>query len=104
MTLYLRDKNNNTIADIEVSKGKEFVDIRVAIDIRQYSELLLNNLDRKWEIVGTFDFISNMRGWLWEKYAPKYGNKPSDYKDILSHVKHFLVESGKSLDLVLVED
>jgi hypothetical protein len=104
MTLYLRDKNNNTIVDIELSKGKEFVDIRVAIDIKQYSNLLLNNLDRKGEVIGMFDSISNLRGWLWEDYTPRYGNKPSSYKDIKALVMESLTDTARMYGLTVVED
>ena len=55
MVLYLRNKENKTILDLEVWVKTEndysFVELRSVVDIKHYSELLLNNLDKKNKII-----------------------------------------------------
>ena len=55
MTLFIRNKKNKSIVDIDLwikNEGKrDYVELRSSVIIDTYSELLLNNLDRKDEIV-----------------------------------------------------
>ena len=55
MTLFLRTQKNKTIVDIEVSKN----DVRCAIDIENYSKFLLENLDKKEQIINDFSIRSH---------------------------------------------
>ncbi len=104
MTLYLRDKYGNNIVDLELNKSMPNIDLRVVVDIEAYSNLLLNNLEHKEEVIATFSNISNLRGWLWEYYYPKFGDSPDNYKDILNRIKDIFVETAYRFNLYSVTD
>ena len=97
MTLFLRN-GRQTIVDIELSKQ----DLHCAIDIRNYSEFLLNNLDHKDEIVESFAEISELRGWFWEVYM-EMTNNPSQ-QDCKEKVKGFLIALADKYSLNYSED
>ena len=108
MILYLRDKNNNTIVDLECyiksEDGSSYVELHSAVDIHRYSFFLLENQDRKLEIIADFSTIDELRGWLWEKYFMGGTNDPDKYDDIISKLREILRMVAKKYDLGYVED
>lgn len=71
MTIYLRTKDNETVADIELWESDDCIDIRCAIIIPQYSKLLLSVKDKK-TCIDDFDRLSELRGWYWEVYTNQH--------------------------------
>jgi len=108
MTLFLRTKTNKTIVDIELWVKKEdehsFVELSSSIDIQNYSIFLLNNLDKKLDIINDFELLSELRGWLWENYFMTKKNTPEEYNNVLKELKTILEEIGDKYGLHLVTD
>lgn len=104
MTLYLRNQKNQTIVDIEFYKKENYLELKSVIVIDTYSEFLLSNLDRKNEIIKTFDYLSELRGWLWEIYFMKKRNTIEKYNDVLSTLKIELKRIAKEFNLLFITD
>ena len=104
MTLFIRNKKNRTIVDLEFYKTKGHVELHSSVIIDTYSKFLLENLDRKDEIVNDFNEISELRGWLWESYFMGDENTDDKYDDILKILRDRLHEISKKYDLYYVED
>jgi hypothetical protein len=108
MILFLRDKNNNTIVDIECyvksEDGSSYIELHSAVDIHRYSFFLLENQDRKLDIIADFSEIDELRGWLWEKYFMGGTNDPSEYDKVIAELRKMLRAVAKKYDLSYVED
>lgn len=109
MILFLRDNNNNTILDLEVYVKKEddrsFVEVSSVIDIKNYSILLLDTLEKdRVELVNTFDELSELRGWLWENYFMVKENKPEEYDNVVKELKSILTTVANKYNLNLIQD
>lgn len=108
MTLFLRDKKNNTIVDLDCyidtgDNNNKFIELQVVVDIQWYSKLLLDNLKRKEEIIDIFSYIQELRGWLLEVYF-KDNNDPDKYDDVMNELKGLFKEVAEKYDLLYVED
>jgi len=108
MILFLRDENNDTIADIEcfvkTEDDNSFVELHSSVDIHNYSKYLLNNLDNSSEIIRIFDYISELRGWLWERFFMGETNDPEKYDEVIEILRKFLKETAEKFNLGYVED
>lgn len=109
MTLFIRSKNNRTIVDIDVwvknEEGREFVEISVSINIEEYSKFLLGHTSHfHKEIIRDFSNISELRGWLWEKYFMGGANNPEKLDDVLNKVRKYLKKITTKYDLYYTED
>ncbi len=108
MTLYLRNEKNKTLLDLDVwvkiEEGNRFVELHSTVDIKHYSELLLNNLDKKNRIIHDFDKLSELRGWLWERYFMMGKNDGSQIDDIIDKLKKILNKVAKDYNLALIQD
>lgn len=107
MTLFLRNRNNESLCEIELwvnnEDGKEYIEISSSVNIKNYSIALLSikTTIKQLEFVSDFVFISEIRGWLWE-HPDEFEAK--DYNKVLGLVKGFLSEIAKKYDLSLIED
>ena len=108
MVLYLRDKKGNNLVDLEVwvdnKDGHSFVELSVTIDIPSYYELLLNNIDKKVNIIRDFDNLSELRGWLWERYFMVMKNDGTKINDVVTKLRKILNKVAKDYKLYLIED
>jgi hypothetical protein len=110
MTLFLRNKNKRSIVDLEIyidkssPDGHKFIEIESTVVVDTYSEFLVENLERKEEIIKDFSEISELRGWLWESFFMDDENDPSKFKEVVTIVKDSLKEIAKRYDLYYVED
>jgi len=111
MILFLRDRNNNSIVDLEcyIDRGEDnkdyrFIELHVTVDIMYYSIFLLENLDKKEEIIATFSDIQELRGWLWERYFMGGDNDPDKYDDVIARLREILKTVAQKYDLSYVED
>ena len=103
MTLYLRNEKNRTIVDIDLYVKEDYVELHSSIDIENYSNYLLNNLDRKNEIISDFDDLSELRGWLWEVFL-QGDNTADKYNITLEEVRKMLKKYANKHNLYYVED
>ena len=108
MTLFLRDSYNNTIADIEYYVAGEHdhkhLELHSVVDIQRYSELLLANPEQHVEVITDFQFIQELRGWLWESYFMGGNNSADKYDDVLTQLRIILKEIADKYMLSYVED
>ena len=106
--VFLRNKNNDSVVDIDIwtkeaVKGRPFTELRAVVDIRLYSEVLLNNLDRSEDIIADFQEISELRGWLWEKRLHP-NNDGTKTDEIRREVEDMLEVIGRKYSLAVVVD
>jgi len=108
MTLFLRNNKNESIVDIEcyvkTEEEQKFVEISSGVIIETYSKFLLDNLDKKDQIISDFSEIDELRGWLWESYFMGTQNDPEEYDNVLKIVREGLQKVAKKYDLSYVED
>jgi hypothetical protein len=111
MIYFLRTEKNKTILDLEVfvkdsdtDFKHSFVELHSAIDIENYSRFLLKNFDRQDEIISDFDMLSELRGWLWEKYFMGRQNNGNEYTLVIKELKPMLKNIAEKYNLALVED
>lgn len=108
MILYLRNKKNKTIVDIEIyvkkEDNREFVELRSVVVIDTYSTLLLENVSIADEIIDDFSDLSKLRRWLLETYFIGEQNDPKKIDDVIKTVKGFLKQIGDKYMLSLVTD
>lgn len=104
MILFLRNKNNQTIFEADIYVSDDVVELHSTVDIENYSKLLTSNLDRENEIIRTFDELSELRGWMWERYFSSKKNKPKELNNVIDEVRNRLTKVAKSLSLSVVTD
>mgnify|MGYP006303855865 CR=1 FL=1 len=109
MILFLRDRDNNTIVDLDcyIDTGENnyrFIELQVLVDIRYYSKLLLDNLDSRDEIISVFSDMQELRGWLWERYFMGGDNDPEKHGDVMRYLKTLFKAVAERYDLRYVED
>lgn len=108
MILFLRNKKRQSIVDIDcyvkTEDGCRFVELHSSVIIDTYSKFLLENLDRKDEIIKDFSEIDELRGWLWENYFMGGDNDPEKYTDIIGILRNDLNKIGIKYHLTYVED
>jgi len=108
MILFLRSQKNRTIVDIEcfvkTEEGRKFIELHASVMIREYSKFLIENLDRKDEIIRDFDELSELRGWLWESYFLGGDNDPNEYSTVIQIVRGKLQDVANKYNLYYVED
>lgn len=105
MTLFLRDKNNITILDMELWIKDNYIELSSTVIIDEYSKLLLNTPEEKREdFIKYFDFLSELRGWLWESYFMGKQNTKDKFDDVLSEVRKILDNIAVETGLHRIED
>lgn len=102
MTIYLRDKENRTVVDIELNFTANKQDLHSCVVIENYSMLLLDNLDRSGEVINDFSELSELRGWFWEVYM-EMSDSPN-FKDAKEQVEAKLSIVAKKYNLHIVTD
>lgn len=108
MILFLRNKENKTILEVEiyVKSGdvRDYVELNSTVMIEPYSRFLLENLDIPNQIISTFADLSELRGWMWENYFMVKDNKPSEIDNVAAEVRKMLKEVATDFDLYYTED
>jgi len=108
MTLYLRNEKGRNLLDLEVwvktEDGYSFVELSSVVNITNYSELLLNNIPKKNKIIHDFDNLSELRGWLWERYFMTGKNDGTQIDDVIGKLKIILNKVAKDYNLALIQD
>jgi hypothetical protein len=112
MILFLRNDKRETLVDIEcfvkteyeANESRKFVEINASVIIEPYSKFLLDNQDRAAEIIKDFSDISELRGWLWEKFFMGGDNDPEKYDEVIKLLREGLQDIAQSYKLSYVED
>lgn len=110
MTLYLRNKENKTILDVDIwvkkEDGDSFVELSSSVIIKNYSLMLLKNTDKEkqLEMILDFETLSNLRGWLWEVFFMTKQNEPKEYDLAVTELKSILKKVADKYDLRVVQD
>jgi len=109
MVLYLRNKRNKDIVEIELNvetdENKKFVECSCAIDVTGYSKLLLSTPELNQQVlIQEFDDLSEIRGWMWERYFAVKKNTALEYDGVLSEVRVWLKLLAEKYELNVVED
>jgi len=108
MILFLRNENNDTIVDIEcfikTEDDKSFIELHSSIDIHNYSKFLLENLEISTEVIRIFDYLSELRGWLWERFFMGAKNDPEKYDEVIEILRKLLKGIAEKYNLSYVED
>ncbi len=116
MIYSIRSKDNKDLAEVEIyvksDENKEkYIEINSSVNIKNYSMFLLNLLTSSKtpetvtaEFALCFDFISELRGWLWEVYFAVNKNEPECIKEVNVKVKELLDYISNKFELVVIED
>ena len=105
MTLYLRDKNNNTILDVEYWQKDGHLEISAGVVISHYSLMLLQlPKEKQLQFVLEMDNLDELRSWLWENYFIGRQNTDEDYSKVLAELREILKGAAERWDLRYVED
>ena len=105
MTLFLRNKKNETIVDIDCYKSHGCIEVSSVVCIEPYSKFLLDSPESEREgIIRKFDLLQELRGWLWENYFGGRQNTDVEYPMVLGEIKYTLKDIAKKYDLGYVED
>jgi hypothetical protein len=105
MILFLRNKKNDTILDVECFVEEGHVELHSTVCIEPYSELLLAQPEEK-QVETMIDFgkLQELRGWLWEMYFGGRQNTADQYDEILKILRTYLKEVADKYDIAYVED
>lgn len=98
MTIFLRNSKKQSIVDIEVSEN----DVCSAVSIEFYSQLLLENLHRREEVITDFTQIDELRQWFWEVYTEN-ADAPS-LNDLLRQLEMILLPIADKYNLYYITD
>ena len=113
MIFYLRNNKNKDIdlAEVEIYlvldsiEANCYVELNSYIYISNYSTLLLETTEeKKIELIKEFDNISELRGWMWEKYFAVKKNTQEEFYGVMSEVKAMLNSLASKHELCVVED
>lgn len=112
MTFYLRDENNKTLfnADVWVKTEHEpnltysFVELSASVNISNYSKFLLENQNKSNKIISDFDNLSELRGWLWERFFMTGRNDGTQIDDVVEKLKVILGKVARDYKLYLIAD
>jgi len=85
MTIYLRNKDNETIVDIEITNksNDKPIDLHSAVDLRLYSQLLLSLREgERAKCINTFEALQELRGWYWERWLEMEAPEDHTVRDV----------------------
>lgn len=104
MVINLRNKDKQNVVDIEINVAvrdwnlSEYVDLRISVDLELYSKILLDNIDRKEEVIDDFVEIDQLRTWLHESFL-MLSNTVKDYQRVVDAVKKRVTDIGDKYGL-----
>jgi hypothetical protein len=113
MVLFLRNKENKTIVEVDLYKEKYddgsgyYLDCMPYINIPKYSDILikLKTREEQVECIDYFDKIDKLRMWLNEVYKPNNKGVPdSEFGNVKNEMKSLFLEVANKYDLYYVED
>ncbi len=105
MIMYLRNKNNDTLLDVDCYIKDDYVELGSVVCIEPYSKFLLDSPEEKrTDIISDFDFLQELRGWLWESYFMGRKNTSNEYNGVIKELRSTIKRIADKYDLYYVED
>jgi len=107
MIFYLRDSNNKTIAECQVTIILGTIDIKTSIDIVAYSHLLINRILQALDVIEAFRQIEDFRRWYFEIHRHRKDKKDravEEYQILIAEAKKMFHAIANELNLEIVED
>lgn len=110
MTIFIRTQENDTVAEADVwvdsQDDHRFVEVSSSINILTYSKLLLGkeNLEDAALMAHDMDAVSELRGWLWERYFMTKKNTPEELDDVRKEVEAMFRRIAEKHGLTVVVD
>ena len=126
MILFIRNKSNETIVDVELYKTSQgakndkvaYIELSSTVCITPYSEFLVRFYtdliksegtveemsERLLEVINDFNDIYELRGWLWEVYFMDKENTPEEFSNVLNEVRTMMRDMANKYNLIYVED
>lgn len=107
MIYKLKTKDNKVIATVEVGVERLVkepkVEIRAIVDLRNYSERMLNvnSKDELEKFIDTFATIADLRNWMWDEYFAMKRNVESEFEGVAKHIKNILMAATIDHNLIL---
>ena len=103
MTLFLRDKKNNTLCECDFFTNDGSLDVSCSVSIINYTKFLVHNIQYAQTIAKIFEDLSQMRGLLWETYTNVMG-KDYDMDRAIGIARLEFEKVAVSFNLCVVED
>ena len=107
MIWYLRNQKNETLFEVEVWINRiddwQFVEVSPAINIQNYSHMLLKS-KQQFELIEDFDELEELRGWLWEVFFVGKKNDVKYYDQAVEAIGHKLKWIADKYNLLLIQD
>lgn len=127
MILNIRNKDNDTIVDVELyetseetKNGKyEYIELHSTICVKPYSSLLVRfytdliqseeppeeMANRLLEFVNDFDDMANLKRWLWEVYfTDTKKNTADEFNNVLNELRNMMKDVANKYELAYIED
>lgn len=106
MTMFLRNKDNVSLCEVECFIDGVHLDIRSVVCLKEYSQFLLSieNIVRRDGIIKDFLSVSELRGWLWERYFEDGENTSDEYDRVLTILRTKLKKISEKYNLNFAED
>lgn len=105
MTLFLRDKNNQTVLDVDFYKNEGALELSAVVCIIPYSRLLLSlDSNMQYEAMVYFEALQELRGWLWETWFMGRRNTADEYDAVLKDLREQLKDVAQKYGLWYTED
>jgi len=105
MVHYIRNEKGDTLLDLEVFSKEGQPDLRSVVNIKNYSNFLLEADDdrQRFLITHVFESLSEARGWYWEVYRATINNKPTK-EDTDKVICKMVISGAEVLGLYYVTD
>lgn len=103
MVLFLRDKNNNSLVDLNIYKGKEGLDCNSVVDVVVFADLLLKIEDyqKRESFIKAMYYFQEIRE---EFFNEKKNNSDEELIRLKEMIKFAMLEACKKFNLWYVED
>jgi hypothetical protein len=116
MILFLRDKNNENLYEVEINKSKDkrIIDVHGSVNVEEvlwYVVEKTRNGENALivEFIKDFSFLDEIRGWYWEVYNNNrfFHNEEEvekEYDDVVREIRKKLKAIAPKYSLSVVED
>lgn len=105
MTLFIRDKRNKTVVEVEVFTTDDGgVDISSTVVIEPYSNFLGENIENNLQIIRDFSRLQQLRSWFWEVYMQGRTKTNVSQQQVVNEVRDILQTVANEYGLFYTED
>lgn len=105
MVLFIRDKRDKTIVDVEVYTTDDGgVDISSTVVIEPYSKFLVENIEDDLQIIRDFGRLQELRGWFWNVYMQGRTKTNVTQQQVVNELRDILQTVANEYGLFYTED